>query len=159
MAKSTISKDPVSEQDKFMLRLPAGMRDAIREEADANGRSMNAEIVHRLENSLDPSFFGSEFKRVSQNYEASTSAVNHFLQMLAEKKVLYVALDAEAVPISWPEVMTNLNAIASALEGPIEKIDAAVFTPQVSSSRIREDAWFALLDFFRKQRGDSDEES
>lgn len=49
MAKSTITGDPVSEHDKFMLRLPAGMRDRIKAVADKNGRSMNAEIVATLE--------------------------------------------------------------------------------------------------------------
>jgi len=35
--------------DQFMVRLPEGMRERIRLEADNNGRSMNAEIVARLE--------------------------------------------------------------------------------------------------------------
>jgi|GEM_PF-3896209 len=35
--------------DKFMLRLPDGMRDRIKAKADENGRSMNAEIVATLE--------------------------------------------------------------------------------------------------------------
>lgn len=37
------------ESDKFMLRLPDGMRDRIKTAADANNRSMNAEIVATLE--------------------------------------------------------------------------------------------------------------
>ena len=44
--------------DKFMLRLPDGMRDRIKEVAAENNRSMNAEIVATLEDtypSLDPS--------------------------------------------------------------------------------------------------------
>jgi hypothetical protein len=49
MARSTITKDPVSEQDKFMLRLPEGMRKRIKAAADRNGRSMNAEIVATLD--------------------------------------------------------------------------------------------------------------
>jgi hypothetical protein len=49
MAKSTKSNDPVNEQDKFMLRLPVGMRDRIKAVADKNNRSMNAEIVATLE--------------------------------------------------------------------------------------------------------------
>jgi hypothetical protein len=49
MAKSTITDFPVSEHDKFMLRLPPGMRDRIKAVADRNGRSMNAEIVSTLE--------------------------------------------------------------------------------------------------------------
>jgi hypothetical protein len=43
-------KPPVGRQsDKFMLRFPDGMRDRIAELAKQNGRSMNAEIVQRLE--------------------------------------------------------------------------------------------------------------
>ena len=36
----------------FMLRLPPGMRELIAEAAKANNRSMNAEIVGRLEQSF-----------------------------------------------------------------------------------------------------------
>lgn len=38
--------------DQFNLRLPDGMRDRIAEAAKASGRSMNAEIVARLESSF-----------------------------------------------------------------------------------------------------------
>jgi len=34
--------------DKFVLRLPDGMRDMVAEMAERNGRSMNAEIVNAL---------------------------------------------------------------------------------------------------------------
>lgn len=39
-------------QDKFMLRFPEGMRDEIKRFADVNGRSMNAEIIHRIKNAF-----------------------------------------------------------------------------------------------------------
>lgn len=41
------------ESEKFVVRLPDGMSDRIKASADANNRSMNAEIVSRLEDSLD----------------------------------------------------------------------------------------------------------
>lgn len=41
--------------DKFMLRLPDGMRAQIRVAAEENSRSMNAEIVARLRASFDSS--------------------------------------------------------------------------------------------------------
>jgi hypothetical protein len=44
--------------DKFMLRLPDGMRDRIKDAADLNGRSMNSEIVATLEEEYPP-FLGS----------------------------------------------------------------------------------------------------
>jgi beta-phosphoglucomutase-like phosphatase (HAD superfamily) len=40
---------PSDQQDKFMLRMPDGMRERIKAAADANGRSMNSEIVATLE--------------------------------------------------------------------------------------------------------------
>ncbi|MCJ8509521.1 Arc family DNA-binding protein [Rhizobium lemnae] len=41
-----------SYQDKFMLRLPDGMRERLRSAAERNQRSINSEIVHRLEQSF-----------------------------------------------------------------------------------------------------------
>jgi Arc-like DNA binding domain len=38
-----------SENEKFVVRLPSGLRDRIKEAAAANNRSMNAEIVDTLE--------------------------------------------------------------------------------------------------------------
>jgi len=49
----TEKKYPSDKQDKFMLRLPEGMRERVRVSAEKNGRSMNAEIVGRLMESFD----------------------------------------------------------------------------------------------------------
>lgn len=40
------------DSDKFMLRFPDGMRDQVAEAAKAAGRSMNAEIVARLQSTF-----------------------------------------------------------------------------------------------------------
>jgi hypothetical protein len=40
---------PSAKQDQFVLRFPSGMRDRIKVAAERNGRSMNAEIVARIE--------------------------------------------------------------------------------------------------------------
>ena len=37
---------------QISLRIPADLKERIRQAADANRRSVNAEIVHRLEESL-----------------------------------------------------------------------------------------------------------
>lgn len=47
-----MNKFPSQMQDKFNLRFPEGMRDAIAERARANGRSMNSEIIQILEDAL-----------------------------------------------------------------------------------------------------------
>lgn len=38
--------------DKFMVRMPPGLRDQIKELEKENGRSMNSEIVQRLKEVL-----------------------------------------------------------------------------------------------------------
>mgnify|MGYP002621986025 CR=1 FL=1 len=38
--------------DKFVIRLPEGMRDQIRRNANASRRTMNAEIVHYIDKAL-----------------------------------------------------------------------------------------------------------
>ncbi|NEJ20083.1 Arc family DNA-binding protein [Rhizobium leguminosarum] len=35
-------------QDRYIVRMPDGMRDRIKEEAALNRRSMNAEIIYQL---------------------------------------------------------------------------------------------------------------
>lgn len=39
--------------DQFVVRFPDGMRDRLKEAAQANGRSMNAEIITRLQDSFE----------------------------------------------------------------------------------------------------------
>lgn len=48
-----MGRPPSPDQDKFIIRLPDGMRDQIRAAAEANGRSMTAEIVARLRLTFD----------------------------------------------------------------------------------------------------------
>lgn len=49
-----MSTKQVRDFDKFMLRFPDGMREQIADAAKKNARSMNAEIVDRLERSFRP---------------------------------------------------------------------------------------------------------
>lgn len=61
MAKAPFPSDT---QDKFMLRLPDGMRDRVRAAAEANNRSMNAEIVATLEERYPPPIQSNELTRL-----------------------------------------------------------------------------------------------
>lgn len=51
--KRMIEKATGRESDKFMLRLPDGMRERLKKEAADNGRSLNAEIIQRLRTTLE----------------------------------------------------------------------------------------------------------
>ncbi len=46
-------ESPSRQLDKFMVRFPTGMRDEVAQAAEENNRSMNAEVVARLDRSLD----------------------------------------------------------------------------------------------------------
>lgn len=47
--KSDYHGDKADKADKFLLRFPTGMRDQLKSDAATNGRSLNAEILFRLE--------------------------------------------------------------------------------------------------------------
>lgn len=46
--------------DKFVIRLPDGLRERIAERAAENGRSMNSEMVRMLEQSLAGELLSNE---------------------------------------------------------------------------------------------------
>ncbi|WP_433915653.1 Arc family DNA-binding protein [Pectobacterium polaris] len=48
-------KFPSQVQDKFTVRFPDGLRDAIAEKAKVNGRSMNSEIIAAIESWINGS--------------------------------------------------------------------------------------------------------
>ena len=61
-----------------MVRIPEGVRRRLEREAVRNGRSMNTEIIHRLERS----FLGSEIAQVAQ--QAGTTAVEKLVSTLMD---------------------------------------------------------------------------
>lgn len=63
--------------DQFPLRFPDGMRDHLKAAAEANNRSMNAEIIARLEESFreDVEMLSEEgWKQISKRLSAATEA-------------------------------------------------------------------------------------
>lgn len=69
-----VSLAKVSDWEKMMLRLPPGMRERIAEAATASGRSMNAEVIARLQTSFeapstetDADFWKTEFEILREN--------------------------------------------------------------------------------------------
>ncbi|WP_320725810.1 Arc family DNA-binding protein [Enterobacter ludwigii] len=48
-----MSKFPSQEMDRFNIRLPAGMREAIADRAKENGRSMNTELIFIIDEALN----------------------------------------------------------------------------------------------------------
>lgn len=74
------------DSDKFMLRLPDGMREAIKTAADASGRSMNAEIVIRLSYTLGLDLRGEYDRKNAADIDAKVEASKQLLQSLSDAK-------------------------------------------------------------------------
>jgi hypothetical protein len=93
------------DSDKFMLRLPDGMRDRLKAQAEANKRSMNAEIVARLERTLrhhtpdglaDPAAIEDMRSAANKLYEALAMARAEGGRVTLEVKVDGIADDDTA---------------------------------------------------------------
>lgn len=88
-----MSKFPSQEMDRFNVRLPNGMRDAIAERAKANGRSMNSEIIQILEDALDGNSSAETTEALLEAVIALGKLINvrdltkdELLQVIANKK-------------------------------------------------------------------------
>lgn len=44
--------EEIKEAEKFVVRMPAGLRDQLRASAMSNRRSMNAEVIYHLERAI-----------------------------------------------------------------------------------------------------------
>lgn len=91
------------ESDKFMLRFPDGMRARIAEEAAKNGRSMNAEIVARLERSFN----------LTVSFQTPEEAAAHAVKVFEEefRKGVSKAL-RERLGETWMNVATDPSDIS-----------------------------------------------
>lgn len=67
--------------DRFQVRMPEGLRDRIAKAAEANNRSMNAEIVARLEGSFSGT--SAEAKEIAEI--AAKTAIDSLLQEFAHR--------------------------------------------------------------------------
>ncbi len=91
----------VKDYDKFVLRFPDGMRDAIAERSKRNGRSMNAEIIQIIEDAIAaeatgfPAGDARELRKVIKMQDESIESYQGMLQQMADlvKKVSSLAVE------------------------------------------------------------------
>lgn len=88
--KMTEKEDPAF-VERFTVRMPDGMRDAIALRAKANGRSMNSEIIEMISNSLFSSSIGNdavgyilEMTKQNDMNELSEEEREHLTSMLMQ---------------------------------------------------------------------------
>ena len=109
-------KYPSEEQERFIVRFPDGMRDRIAGLAKAAGRTMNAEIVQRLEQTLireafDPLDF-EELETQSRYYVAMHQA--ELIQLQLEEAIAANGNSpsaAESLRAAFPELMKQRDDV------------------------------------------------
>jgi hypothetical protein len=124
---------PVRDQDKFMLRLPDGMRERIAREASANNRSMNAEIVARLELSFE----------VTETEESLTERQNRIvdrqeaLLKLLLQTVTEMEKDRQEIQ-NLTEQLTKMTGLVNLEHERVDVLRTAMKAVSASTRRIAE---------------------
>ncbi|MET3817201.1 Arc family DNA-binding protein [Pantoea sp. UYEF8] len=112
-----MSKYPSQMQDKFNLRFPDGMRDAIAERAKANGRSMNSEIIQILQDALSeehpwPEVFPEGVSKPS-DFDKMVRLVNEktedFKNNLLAEILEYAAFHPDQPPVEAKQMRQELK--------------------------------------------------
>lgn len=82
MPEDRPSRGPARDLDKIMVRLPDGMRDRLSDAAKANNRSVNAEVVVRLEESFKRENFALGVQSLPEFRSALEGAVSTLTSLL-----------------------------------------------------------------------------
>ncbi|EAQ35768.1 hypothetical protein NB311A_05108 [Nitrobacter sp. Nb-311A] len=70
--------------DQYIVRFPEGMRDALKAEAEQNGRSLNAEIVARLEYTFEEVLNALGIQALATRMQATTEALESVFYNIRE---------------------------------------------------------------------------
>ncbi|PVY62209.1 Arc-like DNA binding dprotein [Pusillimonas noertemannii] len=77
---------PESKYEKFNLRMPHGMRARLAKAGEKNGRSMNGEIVARLDSSFDTAQSQEELIKTIQCLRAAVESLTIELSAFRERR-------------------------------------------------------------------------
>ena len=121
---------------QMKLRLPEDLRDQIVEAADINHRSLNAEIIARLQDSF-----------AARAHGWTESGEDIFGN---PERTVYVLLDTNGQPISWDEINEHIGALSR--KGRFASLATYLVTPQLVSSADRQREARALARHYAKLR-------
>lgn len=100
--------------DKFVVRLPEGMRDRIASVARQHHRSMNSEIIARLEHSLSQDFPQDEDTPLEIGFEGNPLSSNEmellqrFRQLSRRQQNALIALIAQDTGAAFTSAASDL---------------------------------------------------
>lgn len=100
MAES--QKPPSRTADQFVVRFPDGMRDRIAEEAKKNNRSMNAEIVARLERSFEEPLYPDDSGKLHTFEDVERRLQNLARQMDLKLRLVKAQAKNRPLPTEQP---------------------------------------------------------
>lgn len=102
-----MNKYPSERQERFIVRMPDGLRDRIKVEAEKNNRSMNSEIISTLESAYpEPSdvmhVHLDDIRHALDLYERETDARK---RLNLQNLVSDLAVLGHKIQIDWDEEM------------------------------------------------------
>jgi hypothetical protein len=166
------SKELLANIAPFGLRMQADLKEEIKASADRSGRSMNAEIVHRLERSLqwdeDGQQEANELIAALETKLAEAVKVNEYLESLRadlidrldrasnegggqEEPIFNIVLDAKGHPLSWPEIAAHIHRTAKAAGIETAGFRVAVFNSDKEKSGDRDKEYARLVRWYQDQ--------
>ena len=85
-AGGDMARTPISEQVQVNFRMPVELRDRIKAAADDNGRSMNAEIIIRLDRTFEPPVDMPDIELDAEELQQMDKIMREFASLLANRK-------------------------------------------------------------------------
>ncbi|WP_010323030.1 Arc family DNA-binding protein [Marinobacterium stanieri] len=110
----------------FPLRMPGGMRESLEAISKENGRSLNAEIVHRLEESFDPAkaATGDEQTKLitarAEMAEEFAQKATHNAEAMMYQAMNLAAIAAQMRKDDIPELVDLTNTMIAEVREHIE---------------------------------------
>ncbi|NIF57548.1 Arc family DNA-binding protein [Enterobacter sp. Ap-916] len=96
-----MSEKQVKDYDKFNVRFPDGMRDAVAERAKRNGRSMNAEIIQIIEDAIaaeESGFPAGDARELRAVIRAKDESIDEYIGVLEKMTRVVDKLSKLAFP-------------------------------------------------------------
>lgn len=130
MARKPTQKRPGQGSDQFMVRLPDGMRDEIAKQAQQNGRSMNAEIIARLDFSFSELLSPEGLVAVSKRLQAGVVGLERLYFDMRDR---FRVVGTETTPpdAKWKGVL-RLSLVTCPIALFAGSSDAPLFPPDTN---------------------------
>jgi hypothetical protein len=143
-----------SKSDGFMLRFPDGMREMVKDRAESNGRSMNAEIVAAIESALSsPDLSSGDLRRLLDEERAFNSKISNLLESQFDLLTNYkgVMQTANTQTLQQANVIRSLCSIISSLDPSADVLEVVQRLSEVSQNMLKQAKADALMESAREE--------